>query len=83
MNIYIDNFDRAQDVMREATNQIHEGFEDLEEYQDAFATNNGVLNVDGLDILKIKTCACGQGGHICNQRRPETYKGNKDERSVW
>ena len=45
-------------------NQIHKGFEDLEEYQDAFATNNGVLNVDRLEILKIKTCARGGGGGV-------------------
>ena len=64
MNIYIDNFDRAQDVMREAMNQIHKGFEDMEEYQDAFANNNGVLNDDGLEILKIKTCAEGGASYM-------------------
>ena len=64
MNIYIDNFDRSQDVMMEAMNHINKGFEDLEEYQDAFATNNRVLNVDGLEILKIKTCAEGGASYM-------------------
>ena len=34
----------------------------MEEDQDAFATNNGVLNVDGLEIVNIKTWAGGRGG---------------------
>ena len=34
----------------------------MEEYQDAFTTNNGVLNVDGLEIVNIKTC----GGGVIN-----------------
>ena len=34
----------------------------MEEDQDSFATNNAVLNVEGLEIVNIKMCARGGGG---------------------
>ena len=36
----------------------------MEEDQYAFSTNNGVLNVEGLEIVNIKMCAGGGGGII-------------------
>jgi len=48
-----DEFDKAKDVLGKAKNQIHEGFEELREDQDALAAENGVLDVDGSEILDI------------------------------
>ena len=49
----IDDLDTAQDVLNEARNKIAKGFKDLREDQDTFATDNGVLDVDGSEILDI------------------------------
>ena len=51
----MDDFDKAKDVMREARNQIHWGFEYISKDQDALRVYNGVLNVDGLNIITINT----------------------------
>ena len=48
-----DDFDKAKAVLGKDKNQIHEGFEELREDQDAFAIENGVLDVDGSEILDI------------------------------
>ena len=48
-----DEFNRAKDVLRKANNQIHEGFEELREDQDALAAKNGMLDVNVSEILDI------------------------------
>ena len=55
-----DDFNRAKDVLGKAKNKIHEGFEELREDQDALAAENGVLDVDGSEILDINA-----GGSLC------------------
>ena len=42
-----DDFDKTKDILGKSKNQIHEVFEELREDQDAFAVENGVLDVDG------------------------------------
>ena len=59
-----DDFDRAKDVLREARNQIHKGFGDLREDQNALAAENGVLDIDGSEILNINA---GGGHHVHDQ----------------
>ena len=48
-----DDFDKAKDVLGKAKNQIHKGFEELREDQDSLAAENGVLDVNGSEILDI------------------------------
>ena len=48
-----DDFEKAKYVMGKAKNQIYEGFEELREDQYALTAENGVLDVDGLEILDI------------------------------
>ena len=48
-----DDFNRSKDVLRKSKNKIHEGFEELREDQDTLASENGVLDFDGSEILDI------------------------------
>ena len=45
-------------------NKINKGFKELSEYQDSFATNNGVIDEDRSEILGIKAGWCN---HVHNQ----------------
>ena len=53
MKKLFDEFERAKDVLGKAKNKIHEGFEELREDQDTLAAENGVLDVNGSEILEI------------------------------
>ena len=55
-----DKFDKAKDDLEKAKTQIHERFEELREYQDSLAAENGVLGVDGSEVLDINV-----GGSLC------------------
>ena len=55
-----DKFDKAKDVLGKAKTQIHERFEELREDQDSLAAENGVLDVDGSEVLDINA-----GGSLC------------------
>ena len=55
-----DNFDKAKDVLGKAKTKIHEGFEELREDQDSLAAENGVIDVDGSEVLDINA-----GGSSC------------------
>ena len=48
------DFEKDKDFLGKDKNQIYEGFEEPKEYQDALAAKNGVLNVNGLEIMDIK-----------------------------
>ena len=67
------NLDRFQDVMIGARNKINKVFEDLSEYQYAFASKNGVIDVDRSKIMDINT---GWGYHIRNQGQLDQDQGN-------
>ena len=47
----IDNLEMSQNVLSEARNNINKVFADLNEDQDYLAAKNGVIDVDGSDIL--------------------------------
>ena len=47
------DLDRAQNVLSEARTKINKGFKDLREDQDALAVKNGVIDVDGSEIMDI------------------------------
>ena len=68
----IDDLNTAQDVLNEARNKIAKGFKDLREDQDTFAAENGVLDVDGSEILYINA---GGGHDVCDPRHPDPYQG--------
>ena len=43
MKRLVNDYDKAQDVLSEARDQIDKGFEDRKEVQEALAAKNGVL----------------------------------------
>ena len=60
----IDNLEMSQNVLSEARNNINKVFADLNEDQDYLAAKNGVIDVDGSDILVINS-----GGSIISGTR--------------
>ena len=52
-NRAMDEFNKTKDVLGKARPQIHEGFEELRDAQYAIAAKNGVLDIDGSEILDI------------------------------
>ena len=54
------DLDRTQNFLSEARTMINKGFKYLREDQDALAVENGVLDVDGSEILDINA-----GGLSC------------------
>ena len=51
MKRFVGDYDKAQDVLSDARDRIDKRFKDLKEVQDALTAKNGVLNVDGCEIL--------------------------------
>ena len=64
MKRLVDDYAKAQDVLSEARDRIAKGFKYLKEVQGALAAENGVLDVDGLEILDINA-----GGSIISVTR--------------
>ena len=79
MKRLFDEFKRAKDVLGKAKNQIHEGFEELREDQDALAAKNGVTDVNRSEILDINA---GRGHHVRNQIHPDSDQGDEAGGSV-
>ena len=52
-------------------NKINKGSEDLSEYKDSLATNNGVIDVNISEIMDIKTGWCN---HVHNLGQLDPYK---------
>ena len=75
----IDDLETSQYDLSEARDKINKGFEDLKKDQDALATRNGGINVDGSEILDINV---GGGRDVCDQGHPDPYKGEEDVGSV-
>ena len=64
MKRLIDDFERTQDILRESRGQISQGFEDLREEREALTVENGVIDADGSEILRINA-----GGEIISVTR--------------
>ena len=79
MKRLFDEFKRAKDVLGKAKNQIHEGFEELREDQDALAAKNGATDVNRSEILDINA---GRGHHVRNQIHPDSDQGDESGGSV-
>ena len=47
MKSLIDDLEKAQDILREARDQITQGFKELREDQESFSNENEVLDVNG------------------------------------
>ena len=64
MKRLIDDFERTQDIPREARDQISHGFEDLRYEREALTAENSVIDANGSKILRIKA-----GGEIISMNR--------------
>ena len=64
MKRLIDEFERTQDILREARDQISHGFEDLRYEREALTAENSVIDANGSKILRIKA-----GGEIISVTR--------------
>ena len=73
------DLDRSQNVLSEARTKINKVFNDLREEQDSLAIENGVLDVDGSEILDINA---GGGCHDCDQGYPDPDQGDHAGGSV-
>ena len=73
-NSAMDDFVKSKDVLKEARNQTHEGFEDLREERDALATKNWVPNVDRSEVLNINS---GGGRYVHDQEHPDPDQGDE------
>ena len=71
MKRLIDDFERTQDILREARDQISHGFEDLRYEREALTAENSVIDANGSKILRIKA---GGGDHIHEQGQSDTDK---------
>ena len=60
----VDDIGKTKDILREARDRIANGFKDLREEREALVAENGVLDVDGSEILKINA-----GGEIISVTR--------------
>ena len=55
MKSLIDNHDISQDALSEVRDRINNGFEYLNDEQDAISTKNCVIDVNGYEIMYINT----------------------------
>ena len=51
----IDNFRKTNNILRKAKDQIKNGFKNMEQEQEDLIAKNGVLDVYGSEIVKIKS----------------------------
>ena len=60
----VDDLGKTKDILREAGDRIANGFKNLREEREALVADNGVLDVDGSEILEINA-----GGTIISVTR--------------